>query len=448
MKLPQILILILKFREYKRNQKLSRSELEAMQLRKFRKLVAHADQHSPYYADIIKTRSLDIATCRPQDFPVLTKSDLMTNFDRIVTDRRITKSAVSDFLQRSKDPRELFLNDFYVIHTSGTSGEVGMFVFSKKDWACGMAQLGRFRPMPTPFRRQRIALFSATDGHYASVSWQNMMRQGINRHCFDLLSIEINSPLPQSIAQLNEFQPDSLGGYATILKVLAEKQREGSLKIAPTEITSGGEVLGSRDRAMLEDAFGCPVINLYACSENHVMGNSLAGETDIFLWEDDLIFELHEDHTIVTNLYNYTLPLIRYRMADVLKPKARKNSTWPYTEIEGVIGRIENTPKFINREGIVDFISPHTINEIFVPGVMRFQMQLTGSASFRFAVCLNPALSPREEAEAVKGLRNRLDEILQQKMMENVAFEIFVVNDLPVDPKTRKFRLICSQTKT
>ena len=40
------------------------------------------------------------------------------------------------------------------------------------------------------------------------------------------------------------------------------------------------------------------------------------------------------------------------------------------------------------------------------------------------------------------GLRTRLAEILRHKRMDNVAFDIVVVDDLPVDPKTRKFRLI------
>jgi phenylacetate-CoA ligase len=448
MRLPQNLIILLKHYEYWRNEKLSRPELEAKQLRKFRRLVAFAKQRSPYFADIIRTRSIDIETCKPEDFPTLTKSNLMANFDRIVTDQRITKRAIADFLERSKDPAELFMDDIYAVHTSGSSGEVGMFVFSKEDWARGMAQMGRQHPLPTPFKRKKIAVYCATDGHYGGVSWLNILRQGINKRYFEVLALEINSPLPQVIEQLNAFQPDSLGGYVSGTKILAEKQQAGILKIAPNEITVGGEVLGDHDKAQLEQIFGCPVINIYGCTEHHVMGNTLAGESSIHLWEDDLIFELHDDHTIVTNLYNFTLPLVRYRMSDVLVRKTQKSSPWPYTEIDGVIGRLENTPKFMNRDGVEDFISPHTINEIFIPGVRRFQMQLIGKTSFRFMVCLNSSLGPRQQAEAVSGLQNRLNEILKQKMMDNVTFEIVVADDLPVDPKTRKFRLILDATKS
>jgi phenylacetate-CoA ligase len=441
--------MLLKLREYRRNEMLSRAELEAQQLRKFRKLVVHANRHSPYYADIIKARSIDMATCRPADFPILTKSTLMANFDRVVTDKRITKQAVSDFLNRSKEPTELFLNDIYVVHTSGSSGELGIFVYSKEDWARGIVQTARLHPMPTPFRRGKIAFFGAADGHYGGVSFLlNTARKGINKLYYDVIALEINSPLSEVIEQLNAFQPDRLTGYVTGTKILAEKQQQGLLNIAPRSIEIGGEVLSDSDKEQLQAVFGCPVYNNYGCTEHMFMGGSNAGESSIHLWEDDLMFELYEDHSIITNLFNFTLPMIRYRMSDVLVPKTQKTSPWPYTEIDGVIGRLENTPKFINRDGIEDFISPHTINEIFVPGVRRFQMQLLSTTSFRFMVCLHPSLDPQHQANAVSGLAKRLEEILKQKMMENVNFDVIVTDDLPVDPKTRKFRLILDAAKS
>jgi len=36
----------------------------------------------------------------------------------------------------------------------------------------------------------------------------------------------------------------------------------------------------------------------------------------------------------------------------------------------------------------------------------------------------------------------RLHEILARKRMENVAFEVVPTDDLPVNPRTRKFQLI------
>ncbi len=126
-------------------------------------------------------------------------------------------------------------------------------------------------------------------------------------------------------------------------------------------------------------------MNSYGCSEHLGMGSAMPGSEEIVLYDDDLIFEFRDDYTLITNLFNHTLPLIRYRMADTLKP-IKSDAHTPYLVIENLIGRNELQPVFFNRDGNKDFISPHTINEIFVPGVTRFQLQLTGDDSFRFMV--------------------------------------------------------------
>ena len=124
-------------REHRRSEKLTRAELEAGKLAKFRRLVRYAEQRSPYYRRIIAERGIDLTSCTPNDFPVLTKSLLMKHFDEIATAPGVTKGAIAEFLTRSHDPAELFLDRYRVIHTSGSSGEVGYFVYSPTDWARG-----------------------------------------------------------------------------------------------------------------------------------------------------------------------------------------------------------------------------------------------------------------------------------------------------------------------
>src|SRR5450432_2878322 len=98
----------------------ARAKLEAAKARKFRKLVRHAQAHAPYYANIIRERGIDLDTCTPADFPLLTKSLLMANFNDVVTDRRVTKQVIAEFLSRSKDPKEKLFDRLTVMHTSGT----------------------------------------------------------------------------------------------------------------------------------------------------------------------------------------------------------------------------------------------------------------------------------------------------------------------------------------
>jgi len=442
-------ILISKLLEFRDNARMTREQFEAMKLRKFRSLVRHAARTSPYYAQLMRERRIDAERCVPGDFPPLTKAVLMAEFDRIVTDRRVTRQGVAEFLTRSHDPANLFLDEYRVIHTSGSSGEVGYFLYSPGDWARGMAQGIRQRQRQSNLRRRarwgrlRFAYYGAIGGHFAGITMVRAATQGIARLFMKAAFYEVNTPLPDTIAALNEFQPDMLTGYTGALTILAAKQREGALRISPLSIGTAGESLSETDRKTLEEAFNCVATNGYGSSEHLMMGLALPGGRSMLLQDDDLIYETFEDHTLVSNLFNYTLPLIRYRMADVLRPLAtRSDPRSPYLEIESLVGRTEMMPKFVNEDGCDDFISPHTINEIFVSGVARFQMQLTGPQAFRFVVCLDPQVTEDDTQHVLRALRARLSEVLAQKRMRNVQFTVEVVEHIAVNPRTRKFQLI------
>jgi phenylacetate-coenzyme A ligase PaaK-like adenylate-forming protein len=443
--LTQILFALKAAREHARNARLTRPQLEALQLQKFRALVRHAQARSPYYARLMAQLGIDAETCTPRDFPVLTKRLLMQYFDEIVTDRSITRQKIAEFLTRSTDPLDLLDGRYHVLHTSGTSGEVGYFLYSHTDWARGMAQgIGRrrqTRPKRKRHGRVRGAFYGAVGGHFAGVSMASSAKVGIGKLFLDIGLFEVNDPLPKVIQELNAFQPEFISGYTTALKILAAKQREGALRISPQMIGTGGEAMTVADKAILEEAFGCEASSGYGCTEHLMMGSSTPEGRTMILYDDDLIFEFMEDHSLITNLYNYTLPLIRYRMSDILRPVSNSSAS-PYIEIESLIGRNELVPMFVNREGAEDFISPHTINEIFVAGVAQFQMQLLNQTSFRFVVCLESALPSEQRARALETLTTRLREILDQKLMDNVQFEIAVVDQIPLNPRTRKFQLV------
>jgi phenylacetate-coenzyme A ligase PaaK-like adenylate-forming protein len=443
--LRELGIVLGKAREHRAVARMTRAEFEALKLAKFRALVRHANERSPYYARIVRERGIEVAACVPQDFPVLTKAQLMASFDEIVTVPALKKDAIAEFLTRSKDPAELMLGRYRVIHTSGSSGEVGYFVYSPEDWLRGSWAPRRRRPQLTKKRsrggRFRLAYFGATDGHYAGVTMIRSLQRGLARLFVDVRTYEVNRPLAQTIADLNAFAPDFLAGYTTALKILADKQRSGELRLNLMGVGTAGEVTTEGDRTYLQAAFDCGLVNTYGCSEHLGMGSSLPGGSEIVLTDHELIYEMYADHSVVTNLFNYTLPLIRYRMADVLRP-VEPGPHAPYLVIESLVGRNELQPTFKNRDGVDDFVSPHTINEVFVAGVTRFQMHLLGDSEFKFMVCLDSRLSAAERAACVAAVERRLGEILAKKLMDNVRFTVVVADDLPVDPRTRKFQLI------
>jgi len=115
--------------EYLKSGKLCSEDISANNLQKFRKLVRFVKEYSSYYRRIIAKHRIDPFCCLPDDFPVMTKRDVIENFNEIVTDQRITSEAIADFIEYSKDPLDLFCNKYYVLHGSGTSGEKIFWVY-------------------------------------------------------------------------------------------------------------------------------------------------------------------------------------------------------------------------------------------------------------------------------------------------------------------------------
>jgi phenylacetate-coenzyme A ligase PaaK-like adenylate-forming protein len=118
-----------------------------------------------------------------------------------------------------------------------------------------------------------------------------------------------------------------LFGYPSALYLLSHEARAGRLRIAPKRLGVGAEPLLPEIRAALKEAWGVEVNNNWACSE----GGSAApcGEGQgIHLADDSCIVEPVDPEgnpvpagttsakIYLTNLFNPTLPLIRYEVTD------------------------------------------------------------------------------------------------------------------------------------
>jgi phenylacetate-CoA ligase len=313
-------------------------------------------------------------------------------------------------------------------------------VFSRQDWMRGYAALSRLSE--PRLRRTRCAFYGATGGHFGGVSWAVTAGRGVGGLLFEVRSFDINWPLARTVAGLNDFQPHVLGGYVSGHKILANEQLAGRLRIGPETILSGAEALSPGEQAWLGAVFACPCINLYGATESMLMGIARPGDAGMTVYDDELILEAGSDHLLVTTLFNRTMPLIRYRINDTVRFTDAKSAYGPYPVIEQVVGRSEWVPPFRNAMGELDYISPHYINEIFVPGVWRFQMRWLDETSFQFVVCLDAGLSAERRNAAIDAVQARLHEILAQKGLSNVRFGVDVADDIPVDPVTGKFRLV------
>ena len=68
----------------------------------------------------------------------------MANFDRIVTDKRLTRALVEQHLSSAQVGAAL-IGEYFVLATGGTTGERGIFVYDHLGWELAVANLLRFQ---------------------------------------------------------------------------------------------------------------------------------------------------------------------------------------------------------------------------------------------------------------------------------------------------------------
>ena len=103
--------------------------LAAHQRDRLRALLARAIADSPFHAG--RLRGIDPNRFELADLtrlPVMTKADMMENFDAATTDRRLTRDLVERHLARSVTDPALLFGEYVVLVSGGSSGQRGLFV--------------------------------------------------------------------------------------------------------------------------------------------------------------------------------------------------------------------------------------------------------------------------------------------------------------------------------
>jgi phenylacetate-coenzyme A ligase PaaK-like adenylate-forming protein len=253
---------------------------------------------------------------------------------------------------------------------------------------------------------------------------------------------------------LNEFQPAMFAGYASALGLLAQEQLEGRLNIHPAIVISSAEPLSPENRALIQKAFGVPPRNNYGCSEGGVMGYE-CNQGHMHLNADWIIFEpvdtAHKpvpvgqlsDRTLITNLANRVMPIIRYELGDrvALSPEACPcGITLPVVKVEG---RTDEVLRFQSPGGETVPVLPLALWSVLkeTPGVLKFQAIQTAEAELRIRLDPKHAEECDEVWQRVYGAAS---EYLQQQGLGNVS--VVRAPEPPVrDPKSGKFRNIWVQ---
>lgn len=432
------------FRQRRRMSKWTREQLLEDHSRRFRELIQFAARKSSYYEELLETHGLSPDTVTPEQIPPLPKQALIANFDRIVTDPAISTDRIRDFLARQPDPSRLLDDKYYVIRTSGTSGVPAYTAFSVREWIRGCSLQVRY--LPGLQWRRRLAFIGATGDHFAGVSLTLTGGRGINRLFNDCRAYDHNLPVDVLVDELNRFQPYVLSAYANLHPSLLQQAIRGRLKIRPRLVVTSGEPLRPQLREQLQNTYRTRVVDLYCASETLLIGSGTSDD-GLMLHEDDTLVEVAQDHWLATNLFNRTVPLIRYRINDVVELKESPSSSGPFRWIKTIAGRNELPFELVNNDGDLEPISQISLLYLPVPPLQGLQLVIYDAQHIEFRiVTTNQGLSFQREQQ-VRDVRHGIHNWLAGKRMDqNVRFDVKAVDQLTIDPKNGKAKLIIRET--
>ena len=345
-----LLQLLHTLKAYREREHWTRQQLASYQAASLRALRDHAYAHSPFYQQFHHG-----LTDRPlSELPVLTKSMLMEHFDSLVTDRAVHLEAVREHMAHASAAR-LFLGRYHVAVTPGSSGHSGLFLFSPPEWLTVMASFARGQGWAdawvSPLRRQRVAVVASVNPWHLSAQVGAAARTWWT----PALRLPASDPLETVVRQLNDWRPDRLIAYASMLRVLADEQRVGRLRISPQHVFATSEVLTGETRRRILQAWGATPYNQYAATGTACLAAERAGCRRMHVFEDLLLIEVVDRHyhpvppgtygtkLLVTVLFSRTQPLIRYELDDSVRLSPDPCSCGlPFAVLDSIQGRVED----------------------------------------------------------------------------------------------------------
>jgi phenylacetate-CoA ligase len=438
--------LLTQLRKFRNDSKLTAQKVRELSRQRFTSLLEKTYHSSPFYRDIYSAHGIkptDLKDITPPDLPIIDKAMVMDNFDSLLTDLSITRKSVEEFLSIDTNPRSRFKGNT-VIHTSGSTGVPGIFLYSKEEWsfiaALVVARISQ--PVFRPFNKLRLAFLGNTGGHYAGVT----LVSDAPKFLYNTRLFSNPKDIQNLISGLNEFQPDIISGYAGTIYQLALAKADGRLKIKPGRLQSSGEVLTENMRHTIETAFNQDVIDLYACSESIVLGVQKSGRDPFHLFNDwhhlevvdennNLVPEGTQGTLLVTPLYRTLQPLIRYRLSDTM---ALQTTDHPFISLNRFSGRTEDTLVYISPQGIKHPIHPSEMVEMFAPGLRQFQFEQSSPNTLLLRISVHNGNSDTKQLT-----EKILNEILIKAGIEAfVTGKVEIVDSIGLNPKTGKFKLI------
>jgi len=295
-------------------------ELQNYQNKRLKSLIHHAYTNVPYYHDLFHSLNLSPSDITTREdlvkLPILTKEDIRKNPEKFIA-QNIPRSSL--------------------IHqsTSGSSGNVFEYAIDKNTLSISRAAGLRGWGFAGYNVGDKIVTLAGSSLLPKSLPLHTKIRFKFSRN-LPLSSYNLNSErLDEYLQEIIEFNPGYIRGYPSSIAILAERALERGIDtISPYAVMTTAETLSKSQRETISSAFHCDVFDQFGCFDGGANACECAQHSGYHISVERSVHEFLDDngysvafgengHIILTDLWNYAMPFIRYDAGDMGVPTDR-----------------------------------------------------------------------------------------------------------------------------
>jgi phenylacetate-CoA ligase len=407
--------------ELEASQWLSGAELRQRSLSALRRLLVHARDHCSYYGDIWRERGLEPEALRAlEDFrrwPVVDRETFRAQSAGIRAEapglRRIHKATGGSTgvpLRFELDARS---------HDKRMAATFRGYSWAGAGPGTKQLHLWGTSPVPQPFRaRLKTRLY---DWLY-------------HRRVLGAFGLS-DATTADFLRQVEAFRPVVIVAYANALYTFARSLRErGLVPTPPRSIVVGAEKLQNFQRELIEQVFRAPVFETYGSREFMLMAAQCERRQGLHVTAENLIIEVVDDEgrpvaegvegrVVVTDLYNYAMPFVRYANGDRAVAGGRCECGRGLPLLSEIVGRQADMLTTPDGRRVSGLYFPHLLKDF--PSVQRFQVVQEGPDAI--VLELQAPDATREELE-------RISSASRAVLGPAVRFTIETVSEIALSP--------------
>jgi len=418
-------------KNYENNLALSKEQLADQQWQALQRLLKHCFEHTEFYPKMWRKVGIhssdDIKSLA--DFaklPVITKTDITEHYQEFLADN------FSNNIKKS---------------TGGSTGQPFNFELNTDSNTRREAIMWRgYGWLGAGLGQKTLYLWGADVGESTFLKRikTDLYHKFYNRKMLNSFAMNKDNMIDY-VKEISTYKPKALVSYVNPLYELACYINKNNTPVfSPETILTGAEPLHDFQRTEIEKAFSCNVYDTFGCREFMLMSAECTEYKNLHINSDHLVVETLSEQgesitglsgdLVITDLYNFGMPLIRYVNGDratlINEPCNCGN---PLPLMSSVDGRKLDIIKTPSGKTIPGELFPHLFKEF--KGISRFQVKQSKIDELHIFIIANDKFTKEDQmsitAEINKYAANEL----------NLKFEL--VEDIPLTVSGKHRVTIC-----